>query len=46
MKKVICISLVTVFLFFTALQVSAADYTAEEASKRNSLVPMYKGLQG
>jgi hypothetical protein len=33
MKKVICTSLVTVFLFFTALTVSAADYTAEEAAK-------------
>lgn len=33
MKKVIYSSLVMVFLFFTAFQVSAADYTAEEAAK-------------
>jgi hypothetical protein len=33
MKKAICTSLVMVFLFFTALAVSAADYTVEEAAK-------------
>ncbi|GEM_PF-2155791 len=33
MKKVLFSYLVTVFLFFTAFQAGAADYTAEEAAK-------------
>jgi hypothetical protein len=33
MKKVLFSYLVSVFLFFTAFQAGAADYTAEEAAK-------------